>query len=68
MCEPSKRGLDESEVVFGNDGLDDRDGLEVGVAEVSLAVVAALADLGVAEAAGGGDVGGFVGAGEEAAG
>jgi len=66
--DPPESRLEQRQVVLLDDGLDDAQGLESGVLEVSLAVGAAARAFGVAETAALGHVGGFVFAAEEAAG
>ena len=66
--DPSERRLKQSEVVLLHDWLDDRQGLESGILEVSLPVHAAAGAFLVAETAALGHVGGLVFAAEEAAG
>lgn len=65
--DPSESCLEKGKVVLLHDRLDDCQGLESGVLEVSLPVHAAAGTFLVAETAALGDVGGFVFAAEEAA-
>lgn len=66
--DPSKRRLEQSEVVLLHNWLDDGQGLESGVLEVSLPVHAATGALLVAETAAPRDFGGLVLSAEEATG
>jgi hypothetical protein len=66
--DPSESRLEQRQVVLFDDGLDDAQGFESGVLEVSLAVGASACAFCVAEAAALGHVGGLVFAAEQAAG
>jgi hypothetical protein len=68
MDDPSESSLEQSEVVLLHDWLDDCQGLESGILEVSLPVHATTGAFLVAETAALGYVGGLVFAAEEAAG
>jgi hypothetical protein len=66
--DPSESRFEQRQVVLFNDGLDDAQGFESGVLEVSLAVGTSTCAFGVTEAAAFGHVGGLVFAAEQAAG